>query len=436
VKGIEEQGSAPTSFNNDSKTWDNGDPGEVYRLTVNAQRVANRRLLYLRTFPEHLVQITQFESNPTSPRYGQPLMYYITFNDWRTGSQTGIGLPMSVRNVHWTRVVHLADNRGSSEVFGVPRMRPVLNNILGLHKLYASSPEMYYKGAFPGLKATTHPQLGGDVEVDESAMRDSMEKYFNGLQRYLLGRGMDFATLSPTVSDPTSQINVQIEAICIEIDTPIRIFKGSERGELASSQDEKAHMARMRGRQLTYLTPKVICPLVDRLIQVGVLPAPKTGRKELTGNRWTVRHPHSGKLFVVNAKGEVVGERPKGGYSVEWPDMSSQSEAEKATVAVAKTDALSKYVQGGVEALVPPLDYLTRILGMDEEEAQAILEEAEKLAEEKMQEAEEQAGEMGFEASPPEGFQRPPPEPGEDEKQMFSKAEGEEVDGVKEEEDE
>ena len=331
-----------------------------------------RRLLFIRVFPESLVEVTQSEADPFSPRFGQPVMYLVTFNDPRAQA-TGVGLAPTTLNVHWTRAVHVADNLQSSEVYGVPRMRPVLNNLLGLHKLYAGAPEMYWRGAFPGLSMETHPQLGGDVEVDKAAVRDQLEQYMNGLQRYLALTGMSAKTLSPQVVDPTQQINTQIEAIAIQLGIPIRVFKGSERGELASSQDDAAWNDRLRQRQQSYLTPRLIVPFVDRLIQLGVLPRPK-------------------------------------GYSVYWPDLTSQSEQEKAAVAVARTQALAAYVSGSVEALVPPLDYLTRILGFDEEEAAAILENAAEAVEEKMAEQEAQAEDakaQGFEPAPPEGFQKP-----------------------------
>jgi len=359
---------------------------------ASTRKPDQRRLLFLRVFPESLVEVTQSEANPFSPRFGQPVMYKVTFND-PSAQTSGIGLAPATLNVHWTRVIHVADNLQSSEVYGVPRMRPVLNNLMGLHKLYASAPEMYWRGAFPGLSIETHPQLGGEVEISRTDMRDQMEQYMNGLQRYLALAGVSAKTLAPTVVDPKAQIDTQIEAICIELGVPVRIFKGSERGELASSQDDAAWNDRLKARQQSYLTPRLIVPFVDRLIQVGVLPEPK-------------------------------------GYSIHWPDLTSQNEQEKATVAATRTQALAAYVGGSVEALVPPLDYLTRILGFDEEEAAAILENAAEAVEEKM-EAEalkaEDAKAQGFKPVPPEEFQKPAEESVEEEPTPPIMSKGEEI---------
>lgn len=320
-----------------------------YSLTVNREDketgAKDRCLTFLRVFPESLVQVTRYESNISSPRYGQPVMYSITFND-PYAMHTGVGLPIATKDVHWTRVVHLADNLESNESFGVPRMRPCLNPILDCQKVRGGSAEMYWQGAFPGLALSTHPQLGGDVKVNRTDLKDMMEQYSNGLQRWLALMGMTANTLSPTVVDPTGQLAVQIEAICIELSCPVRVFKGSERGELASTQDDQAWNDRLKQRQDSYITPRILVPFIDRLIMVGVLPEPEH-------------------------------------WCAEWPDLTSKSDEQKSTVGNTRTTALAAYVSGGLEAIITPVDYLVEIMGMDEEVAMTIVENAEQVAAEK-----------------------------------------------------
>lgn len=295
------------------------------------------KLVQLRCFPESLAQISTFEQNRNSRRFGRPLTYLITFNDPREGYQAITGLTTATVEVHWSRIIHIADNLLSSEVFGVPRMRPVWHRLLDLRKLYGGSAEMYWRGAFPGISLESHPSLGPDVEIDRDRTRDMMEDYMNGLQRYLSMVGMSAKSLAPQVVDPAKQIAVQIEAICIELGIPKRVFMGSERGELASSQDDAAWNDRLRERQNGYITPRVIVPFVNRLINLGVLPKPD-------------------KL------------------KVSWPDVTSQTNQERANAALTITQAMAQYWGNSMMGLIPPLDYLTRIVGMNEDEAVAILE--------------------------------------------------------------
>lgn len=245
-------------------------PSERQTDTPSKQRL---KLLFLRPFDESMVQIVRYEWNVGNPRFGMPVMYRITLNDPRD-QHSGVGLPMATVFVHWSRVIHFADNLNSSEIFGSPRMRPVLNRLLDLQKIYGASAEGYWQAAFTGIALETHPQLGGDVTIDSADVKNQLENYVNSLQRYLALTGMSAHTLAPQVSDPTSQIAGHIEAICIQMGIPIRIFKGSERGELASSQDDAQWNDRIRARQLGYVTPRIIVPFIDRLISVGVLPEP------------------------------------------------------------------------------------------------------------------------------------------------------------------
>lgn len=297
-----------------------------------------RKLIYLRAFDESMVDIVAFESDPTSPRYGMPKKYLVTFHDVNTNSQSALGVDLTTKEVHWTRVIHLCDNLSSSEVLGTPRLRPVYNPCFDIQKVRCGSGEMYWRGAFPGYTIETHPQLGADVELDEASIRTKMYDYMNGLQRYLAVAGASMKALSPQVVSPADQIKVQIESICIQLGVPVRIFMGSERGELASSQDSDTWDDRLKKRQNRYITPRIIVPFVDRLICIGVLPEP------------------------VN------------GYKAKWPDLTEMSATVKADLAGKVASALQTFVQGGLEAIITPMDFLTRVLGKDQEEAQAILD--------------------------------------------------------------
>ncbi len=306
----------------------------------------DRQLVQVRCFPEALAAITVFDQDRKSRRFGRPVMYQITFNDPREGYQAAAGMVSSTVDVHWSRVIHVADNRLSSEVFGVPRQRPVWHRLLDLRKLYGGSAEMYWRGAFPGISLESHPSLGADIELDRERTKDMMEDYMNGLQRYLSMVGMTAKTLAPQVVDPAKQIAVQIEAICIELGIPKRVFMGSERGELASSQDDAAWNDRLRERQQSYITPRIIVPFVNRLINLGVLPKPKQ-------------------------------------LKVSWPDVTSQTNQERANSALTITQAMAQYWGNQMQGLIPPLDYLTRIIGMNEDEAVAVLENVKRAQAEK-----------------------------------------------------
>jgi hypothetical protein len=301
-------------------------------LSLPATPREGQKLLFLRVFPETLAPVATYETSLNSPRFGLPLTYNLRFTDPSTGQPM-----LDLTEVHWTRVLHAADNLESSEVFGVPRMKPVYNHLLDLKKLYGGSAEMYWRGAFPGISFESNPQLDpSTVRLNKEELQEEIGKYMMGLQRFLRLVGMQARSLAPQVVDPTHQIRVHIEAVCIQLGIPIRVFMGSERGELASTQDDEAWNDRVRDRENNYLTPRVIIPLFDRLIWLKVLPEPA-------------------------------------GYSVFWPDITSQSNQQKADVAMKLTSALQQYATGNIEPVFPLLDFLTRILRFTDKEAASII---------------------------------------------------------------
>lgn len=404
------------------------------------------KLVFLRPFDQTLVQVTQWESNMRSPRFGQPVMYRITLNDPREMT-SGIGAPMATVQVHWTRLIHVSDNRNANDWIGVSRLRPVLNPILDIRKIRGACGEGYWKAGIPGIALSTHPQLGGDVPVDQASMKSMMENYFNSGQRDLLLVGMNATTLTPNMIDPTPYVNVMVEAVCIQLGCPVRVFRGSERGELASSQDDSSWNDRLRHRQNSYLTPWLIVPFVDRLIMCGVLPAPTKGRdKPLKAKPKSAPPPqqldsttlatknHYGRPYR-NAedqakadegaaqeegakRGKSFGE-VRGGYSVKWPDLDSLGEKDKAVIAQGYTTALAAFVSGGCENAMEFKDYLVHVWEMDEETAQNIIDNAIRGQEEKLDAHADMAGKaekQDLVKTPPVGFENkpepPPPMPG------------------------
>ena len=238
-------------------------PGIMADGSRDPDSTKEHRLLYLRAFDQTLVQVQSYETDRNNPRYGQPRSYYVKFMDpllLSTSVQPSIQ-DYTTQIVHWTRVIHIADNRMSSEVFGVPRQQCVLNRLFDLRKILGGSGEMFWRGSMPGWAFETPPELGTDVELDDQSIKDQMEAMQSGLQRYIALTGMKARSLAPQVSSPTQHVDEQIRAICTSIGVPMRILQGTESDHLASQQDAVTWNRRLRRRQQIYLTPYVIGPL-------------------------------------------------------------------------------------------------------------------------------------------------------------------------------
>jgi len=300
-----------------------------------------RRLLYLRPFDESLATVKSLENDITNERYGLPKDYQIQFTDAELLSMSDPAQKTLTTSttIHWTRIIHLCDNRFSSDVFGAPRMEKVLNRLLDIRKIAGGSAEMFWKGGFPGLSIEAAPGLEDRVTFDEDATKEQLEAYMNGLQRYLAFVGMQTKSLAPQIADPDPHVKLQLQLIATALGVPWRVLIGSEAAQLASEQDTRAWNKRLHRRRTDYVTPYIIRPLVDRLVEYGVLPEPEE--------------------LIVN-----------------WPDLNSPSDLDKAAIAEKQTNAIAKYVQSQSDSLIPPFHFFTRILNMEDDEADAIIEDA------------------------------------------------------------
>ncbi len=349
--------------------------GNALLIEDDTQDQADEELqvIYLRAFPESQAMVTRWETNPSSPRVRQPVAYLVTMDDSSQLEAFGLSSGATLE-VHWSRVIHLADTyhqASSGRTTAPPRLKPVLNDVLSAQKIAAADGEGCWRSGLPGLAFETHPNMGTNVRIDRAAAKDNMENFQESMTKTLLGIGGAYKTLTPTMTDFTPHQAMQIERICIKLGIPVRVFKGSERGELASSQDDSAWNDRLRHRQNTFITPKIIVPFVDRLIACGVLPEPAEG------------------------------------YKVYWESVDSQTPLDKANVANIVATAMATYLAGGIDTMVAPFDFLTRVLNYEEDEAQAILDSAEKEQVKKEADNQALADEHGMIPAPPEGFVDP-----------------------------
>jgi hypothetical protein len=292
-------------------------------------------LIFLRPFHEGDAKILSFETSTASPRYGLPTSYSLGVTQPRPGGTTDSVAPsVSPVQVHHSRVIHIAEDTVSNDVYGTPRLMPVLNRLLSLELLAGGSAEMYWRGALPGYKVKIDP----DVQMDESDLdvaRDQISKFVHNLQRYIRLRGMDVQSISPQVVDPSKQVEVQLMLISAAKGIPKRILSGSERGELASSQDETSWTKLVEARRLNYVEPCILRPLIEKLILAGALP------------------------------------KPKDGYSIAWPDLRESTPKDRAEIEKIRADALSSYTTSpDAQMIIPPEMFLRAIMGFSTQDVE------------------------------------------------------------------
>jgi len=290
------------------------------------------KLLYLKPFDQSAITIDKKEDDLASPRYGLPVLYNIKFeNPSKTNASRDV-------KVHWTRVLHLADGRLSSDTLGTPRMKNVYNRLLDVRKITSGSGEMFWRGGYPGMNYEIDPEVASqwDTAAKES-FQEEIKDYADGMQRYIALAGVKAKSMAPQIADPKGHVDVQVGQIALALGVPMRVFMGSEEGKLASGQDAKAWYKRVAKRRVEYVMPMIIRVFIDRMIIFGILPPPER-------------------------------------YDATWPDLEAPSDLDKAKVALSKTEAFVKYVVGEVDLLIPPKEYMMEVWGFNEKQALIIAE--------------------------------------------------------------
>ena len=299
------------------------DDGGAFETEVTSAK----GLLYLTPYAQDNAKISIYEDDPKNERFGLPKEYTINMK-----SIGGTEVSMPSKRVHWSRIIHVAEDLLEDNIEGMPRLQSVFNRLQDLDLIAGGSAEMFWRGAFPGLgfKAEEGRSLQGQDLTD---LQNEIEEYMHGLKRYLRLRGVDIKELKPQVADPSNHIAVQIDLIGCALNIPKRILLGSERGELASSQDEKAWLKTIDERRINYCEPVILRPLIDRLTNKGVLPEPKDG------------------------------------YVVVWADLLVASDKDVAAIGEARSKTLKNYVEAiGAEDIVPPEIFYRKIMGFTEDE--------------------------------------------------------------------
>lgn len=304
-------------------------------LETPASRVRSQEdVLFLTQYSEEFAEIERLETNPTSPLFGQPAMYKINFHrSTTTGQRT---LPRRVGLVHASRIIHVAEDCLDDDVYGVPRLKPVFDRLDDLLKVTGGSAEFFWRGAsrLLGLEGRDDYQL---QPGDEETFKKAIEEFQYRLKDYIRVEGATIKELSGSAASPRDHFDILIDLIAGTTGIPKRILTGSERGELASSQDEEAWLQRISRRQTTFAEPSMLRALIDRLLALGALPLPG---------------------------------QP---YQVIWENLFALSAEKQASVAKDVATALAQYAgQGMAETIVPPEEFRNVYLGLPPESEYAV----------------------------------------------------------------
>jgi len=304
-------------------------------LEKEVKEGSNPNLLFMRVYHPQKVSIIGWETNNTSERFGAPVMYQLKMTD-RGGTE-------QEKKVHWTRILHLADDVEEQEWTGEHRLHKVFNHILDIEKISGGGAEMFWRGGFPGMGFEMDKDAGELTTSRKEEIDKELTTYMHGLSRFFKVRGIKATQFSPSVANPKTHFMMQIQLISAATGIPARILLGSEEAQLASEQDTGNWLDRVTMRRTAFCEPMVLKQFIGLLVRSGTLPKPE----------------------------KIV---------VQWPDLRTRDPKQEAEVIRITTEALVKWADSVGSANVMSLfHYLTLVHGMSQDKANMIVKAAEGL---------------------------------------------------------
>lgn len=299
-------------------------------------------VLYLQPYGEIHINAISWDKNLHSRRYKQPETYSVDVADEETSQ--GLAFDSKPVEYHHSRIVHVAENTLSSDVFGQSIIEIIWNDLDDLLKTKGGGAEAFWRQIserilvrLGGNVRIKNPQTDPDGSKTKEAIRQRLEQIIHNLSSVELLEGAeDFKVLTGNPADPKSQYDIGISNIAAGIDMPKRKLIGAEAGQLASTQDTADYAATIRSRQEMYAEPMMLRPLIDRFIQYGALPKPKDG-------------------YHIGTLNQETGE-------YEWPPLLEMSDKEKAEMSETRSRGL-KAAQEARSQGVPLSDNEVRAYG-------------------------------------------------------------------------
>jgi 2'-5' RNA ligase len=288
------------------------------------------------------VDEANIEKNPESERFGQPNYYNIIIDD--QGEIT--------RRVHYSRVIHIKQGRqrvgGLGRVYGVPGLKNIINRLWDLEKVLGGGSEAFWKLIYQGvvLQADEGFSAPPKDSTEYEDMQDEWDEWEHNLRRVVRAQGLNVKELGGKPVDSREQFDVIVEYIAGAKGIPQRRLLGSERGQLASSQDDDNFMDLIDARRHNFAEPYILRPFMKRCDELGILDLPD-------------------KYFVF------------------WPSLIELNDMQKMDLALKAAQAIAT-ASGNAPEIVMPLEefasrYMDYVWTPEQKRKQAELEERNRM---------------------------------------------------------
>lgn len=268
-----------------------GAPGDV---STPLERASIDSIAFLNSYSELAARVDSVDRDTESERFGLPEFYRISIDDGTelevgSGSlSTGgsRGTTLKDKKVHYTRVVHVVSGAINGRIYGKPELRASFNAFDDLRKITGGGSEAAWQNMDPGRQIDVDPDVIFQ-DNEEKELDEQLEKFHHKAIKDLKTRGVTVKSLGGKVTNFGPNADTLLDFIAGKHRISKRVLLGSERGELASTQDRDNVEDERQSIIQSFAVP-LVRSLVDRLIDIRALPQP-------AGSSYKVEWPKTSK---------------------------------------------------------------------------------------------------------------------------------------------
>jgi len=240
-------------------------------------------VMYLAVFGEDRVADMRTNSDMNSPRFRLPKIFQLVTQESEDADEDS---EYENQKVHWTRVVHVPEGTLENDLKGIPALKPVFHELLNIDKVKAASGEGFWRAGYQGLHVRAPQDAQGrfmEFENDGDDVKQEIDEFIQNFDR-ILSTPAEIDPIDNSVDNPMPHLDANYQSIAAATDIPKSILTGEDRADTASEDDFSQYKSYIAQRRNNYAGPVIIEPLIQRLIDTGVIPEPE-------GDGFTIEWP-------------------------------------------------------------------------------------------------------------------------------------------------
>lgn len=248
---------------------DGEDPSQPVSNTPKSASLAKD--VYFAAYNFDSITITDYDEDPTSARYGLPVMYTLNPSSTNTDSKTADNR-QSIK-AHWTRVVHLAEGALDNGITGTPALEPGITRCIDWDKTIGGGAEAFFRNAAQKLTLDIDKEAKATKD-DMDALNDGSKKWLNGWKSFIGLKGAKIRALEVPNADPRESTETIIQGLSGTYGIPVRILTGEGAGQLAGNEDKASYNQLINDRQ-DQLCAEWLLDTLTPLERAGMLTMPE-----------------------------------------------------------------------------------------------------------------------------------------------------------------